>query len=66
MTVDEAIKRLQEIKSNGDGRLPLQVFLIDESIPYAADIETIETAEPADGDRVWIHPGKVHSPEWSF
>ena len=64
MTVNEAIKILNQLKKQGCGKYPLQIMVVEKGITYADDIE-INKAIDADGDRVWIWEVSRNDPDWS-
>lgn len=64
MTVNEAIKQLQNIQNDGAGELVLQLMLVEGGITYAYDVDLIR-AQRYDGERVWVVRKVRHNPEWS-
>ncbi len=67
MTVDEAIKILQDIRDSeiGGGKLPVQYLSADDGITYAQDVNLVRS-QGYDGGRVWVYErGVKHSPEWT-
>ena len=67
MTVIQLQRKLAIFCKKGYGNYPVQIFGIEDYMPFADDIASIEVAKEYDGERVWINESaspERHGPEW--
>lgn len=66
VNVKELAVYFSRLVSQGHGKLPVQLMVVEEGITMAADI-SVSIAQKYDGKRVWVYesePGIAHMPEW--
>ena len=67
MTAIQLRDKLDKLIAKGYGKLIVQIYGMEDNMPIADDIVSIERAEEYYGDRIWINesaPVTRHLPEW--
>lgn len=65
MTLNELHAQLNTLIAEGHGEKPIYAQQVERGgITYATDILMAVAGDPADGDLIWLIPGKKNPPAW--